>query len=208
MDVLVDGQSNFQLDGSPEDLMAVVGAVSEFLLGQDRAMISIAVDGEDVPHEDLQTYSGGHPVAGIKRIEVASRPIAEMITESLDDLEASIPELPGACRKLAAVFHGDAPEEGYDPFNALADIWSHVKQRQAMVATTLNIDLDTLALGDKRIDELHTELNGFLEEAAQAITDGDCVLLGDLLEYELAPRAENEVDIVALLREKAAAASQ
>ena len=42
-------------------------------------------------------------------------------------------------------------------------------------------------------------------EAAQAVLDGDCILIGDLLEYELAPRAEQEARIVALLQELAAA---
>lgn len=45
-------------------------------------------------------------------------------------------------------------------------------------------------------------MNKFLAEAVGALESGDLVLLGDLLEYELAPRAEAEVRITALLRER------
>ena len=41
------------------------------------------------------------------------------------------------------------------------------------------------------------------QDARKALEAEDCVLLGDLLEYELAPRAEAEAEVVALLRSQA-----
>ncbi len=72
-----------------------------------------------------------------------------------------------------------------------------------MVADALNLQLRDVELHGAKLGAMHEELNGFLQEAAQALLDGDCVLIGDLLEYELAPRAEQEAQIVALLQEQA-----
>ena len=123
-----------------------------------------------------------------------------MINESLRDLEQVIPELPTACRSLAEIFQGNAPAEGYEPFDKLAEIWSHIKTREMQVASALRVSLESIELNGKNLDTMHLELNEYLEEAISAIKSGDCVLLGDLLEYELAPRAEQEAAIVGQLR--------
>ena len=65
------------------------------------------------------------------------------------------------------------------------------------------LDWDALDVDGSSVKEMHDKLNACLEEAADALTAGDCVLLGDLLEYELAPQAEAEVKIVSLLRDRA-----
>jgi hypothetical protein len=68
------------------------------------------------------------------------------------------------------------------------------------VANALELDLGDLEVDGKTVQSVHTELNQFLQEAEQALKDGDIILLADLLEYELAPRAELEVSIVSLLQ--------
>jgi hypothetical protein len=127
------------------------------------------------------------------------------VNKCLDELVAILPDLPHACRSLAEVFHSGTPEDGYEPFQELANIWSLIKTREILVVDALHLDLNALEVGGQVVAGLHSELNGFLEEAAQALQDGDCVLLGDLLEYELAPRAELEAEIVAHLQEHAPA---
>jgi hypothetical protein len=92
------------------------------------------------------------------------------------------------------------PQEGFDPFVELAEIWGHIKSRESLVANSLELDLGNLEVDGKTVQSVHAVLNQFLEEAEQALKDGDIILLADLLEYELAPRAELEVSIVSLLQ--------
>jgi len=76
-----------------------------------------------------------------------------------------------------------------------------------LIANALRLDLDSMSLDGSSLKALHDDLNAQLKEAAEALENGDCILLGDLLEYELAPRAEREERIVGLLRERAASAA-
>ena len=206
MEVILDGEQNYAIEGAPESILSVLGAVDQFLQEHGRAIVQLTVDGEMVLPAEVGTRFEATPATSVSRIEVQTASLGDLTLASIAELEEALPELPAACRRLAEVFHGEVPEEGFEPFNELARIWEHVKAQQARIATVLRIDLKALELNGRPVAELHGELNDFLEESAGALETGDCVLLGDLLEYELAPRAERELELVALLKAKAAPA--
>lgn len=200
MDVIVDGASNYNLKGDPQDVLGAVAAVSEFLRGQGRSILSVKVNGEEVSPEALADHLKNTPIASVSRLEIGSELTSALIENCLQGLQEFLPELPQVCRNLAEVFQGEKPEEGFDPFVELAEIWGQIKSREALVANALEIDAGQLEVDGKTVQTIHAELNQFLEEAEQALKDGDIILLADLLEYELAPRAELEVAIVSILQ--------
>jgi hypothetical protein len=207
MEVIVDGDRHFPVPGNPEDMLALIASLSDALREQGRAILSIEADGKEVHPNDLIEAFSGRAVEDAGLIRIETEEIAQMVGKCLDELEQSVPELPAACRSLAGIFQSEAPESGFEPFQELARIWSFIKTRQSLVLSALDLDLETCSLEGVPLVAIHSELNGFLEEAAQATKFLDYTLLGDLLEYELAPRAEQEAAIVALLREYAAARS-
>lgn len=207
MDVIVDGASNYDLKGDPADVLAAVAAVSDFLRGQGRSILSVKLDGADVQPEDLAERLRDIAPSSVGRLEIGSESTAALIEASLAGLNETLPELPKVCRNLAEVFQGENPESGFEPFVELAGIWAQIKSRESLVANALDLNLADLTVGGKTLQTSHRELNQFLEEAEQALKDGDIILLGDLLEYELAPRAEQEAEIVALLQAQLPSAS-
>lgn len=201
MDVSVDGKRNFALQGEPKDVLSAVAAVSNYLRSQGRALLSIHVDGAEIPADKLVEALEEKPLADVETLAVQSADIAALANDLLDGLREAVAELPKACHELAQVFHGEKPEEGFEPFQHLADVWVSVKQREALVIGATAMDESALIIGDKKNADHHEELNRFLGECASAIEKNDCVLLGDLLECELAPRAEVEMEIFAKLEE-------
>ena len=200
MDVILDGASNYDLQGEPEDVFAAVGAISEYLRKEGRSILSVTIDGAAISPEEMLDHLKAMPVNDVSKLEIGTEDTAKLVDDCLQGLEEHLPELPNICRTLATVFQGENPEEGFEPFVEMAELWSHIKSREALVTNTLELDTKTLEINGKSVDAIHQELNQFLEEAAQALQDGDIILLGDLLEYELAPRAEQELEIVALLQ--------
>lgn len=205
MDVWVDGQNNFRVEGDPEDVLVVFRAATDFLLAQGRMVTVLTVDGESVSPDDVRARLEGLALGTVQKLEVFSEETRTLVIESLRELEGAVAELPQLCRQLAEVFQSDVPSDGYEPFQKLAGIWGHLKSRQQLAASALALDLASAEVGGMRVSALADELNGFLGEAAEALARNDAVLLGDLLEYELAPRAELEASIVAWLQERAAA---
>ncbi|HNR32979.1 MAG TPA: hypothetical protein PKI11_18960 [Candidatus Hydrogenedentes bacterium] len=207
MDVIVDGERNFEFTGEPADALAAAAAIESWLRERERAMLSIVVDGKSIAPDALIARLSDVPTEAVTTIEVSSAPVAELVNQCLIELAEALPNLPEACRSLAEVFHGETPEDGFEPFEELAVLWGHVKTRQLLIANALRLDLDSMSLDGSSLKALHDDLNAQLKEAAEALENGDCILLGDLLEYELAPRAEREERIVGLLRERAASAA-
>jgi len=199
MDVIIDGARDFKLTGEPEDLMAVVAVVTEHLEAQGRSVVAVEVDGVSLHPETVEAKLAGRGLSGASEMRFESEDTVVLVRESLADLREALPDLPEACRQLAAIFQGEAPEEGYEPFQELAGIWLYVKRLEHLACTSMHLDSEVLEVAGRKVADHSRELNGFLEEAVQALRDGDTVLLGDLLEYELAPRAELEADIVAVL---------
>jgi len=203
MDVIIDGTRTHTFEKPPADVIAALAEVNDKLQGEGRAIVAIGIDGRRVSADSLAEALGKATPEDIGKIEVTSEDVSVLVRQSLDELEETLPNLPQACHELARVFQGTEPAQGYEPFQRLAELWGHVKEREKMVAHALGIDLDSMAIGDASIRSLHEHLNGVLDEAARAIECNDLVLLGDLLEYEMAPRAESEAEIVAMLKELA-----
>ena len=205
MEVIVDGNKDFELEGEPQDMLAVVGAVSTFLQEQNRAMLGIEIDGKNIPPEELQETLTDVDITTVQVIKIQSEDMVSLVNETLSELEEYLPELAVACHSLAEVFHGENPDEGFDPLTQLITIWGEVKQRELQVANAIQLNLGEVQLDGQDLESCHQKLNTYLEECIGALEKGDCVLLGDLLEYELAPRAEQEVKIAGLLKERATA---
>ncbi len=208
MNVIVDGQANFEVQGDPDNVLAVIAAASEYLHDQKRAILSVKIDGQPVAYTEMVEELKNKSLDSVETLTIVSEEVNLLVKSCLDELEQALPDLPTACHDLAEVFQGAEPELGYEPFYQLAEIWGTVKTRQAQVASALEIDLESLTVGAVPFKDLHEELNKYLSEAVEALETADCVLLGDLLEYELAPRAETEAAIVSLLQEQAGLQTQ
>ena len=63
-----------------------------------------------------------------------------------------------------------------------------------------NIDINHLTILDMSFEKYYNELNGFLKELIDAFQINDSVLIGDLLEYEIAPRLEGLIQFIERLK--------
>ncbi len=203
MEVIVDGREGFPANDQAETVFDLVVAIGRSLQEQGRSIMAVQVDGQAISAENLMNTMKDKPLEQVQRISVTSENTRALVQESLSEIESSLPELPLVCQELARLFQSETPDAGFEPFERLAAIWGAIKERELMVANSLELPLEDLRIGDQTVREFHDDLNGYLREAAEALKSGDSVLLGDLLEYELAPRAEKESTIVALLKKEA-----
>lgn len=203
MDVIIDGSRTHTFAEPPSDMIAALGEISIALHSEGRAIVALGIDGRRITADHLTEALAGKSLDEVGRIEVTTECVSTLIQQSLTELEESLPNLPRACHELARVFQGADPLEGYEHFQRLAELWGLVKERENMVAHALGLNLDAMSIGDTTVSSLHEHLNRTLDDAARAMECNDLVLLGDLLEYELAPRAESEAEIVSLLKIKA-----
>lgn len=199
MEVIVDGEKYPLTITSKSKMGDLLAEIDTGLRAHGKAILAVNVDGASVPPDQLQEVLGSKKPSDISELEIRSATIVSLVKESLGELKEILPELPSACEALAQLFHSETPSEGFEKFEQLAAIWQEVKRQEARIASALDLELETLMLGDSTVAQKDQELNKFLEEVADAIAAQDTVLIGDLLQYELAPRAEVEASIVDLL---------
>jgi hypothetical protein len=90
-----------------------------------------------------------------------------------------------AARELAAALAGF--REAMDAIIRFSDLLQEVgRVLHALGATERTLP----ALGGLSMRQFYTDMNGFLTELLEAFTAQDSVLIGDLMEYEVAPRLE------------------
>jgi hypothetical protein len=202
MEVIIDGSSNFEFEVEPKDVFEAIGVISEQLHSNGRSLMSIELDGEGIFPDKLDEKTKEKPLSVVNQLIVSSEETNKLVKDCLTELESVLPNLPIACQELAQLFQSQTPESGYEPLQQLITIWSVVKEREIMIANALDISAEDLDVGGQSMEAIHGKLNKFLQEACDALKASDSVLLGDLFEYELAPLAELDADIVACLKEK------
>jgi hypothetical protein len=203
MDIIIDGTPGYPFGELPADLIGVLKGIEEGTRADGRGITQIVVDGEEILPEDVMEKMGDKAVDTVGSVLITTRSLNEMVRDCLSRMRETVRELPGLCRSLAEVFQSDTPEDGFEPFQRLAEIWHIIKQNELHVASTIGLDLENTPVEGKALRESHMELNTYLGECIGALEAGDTVLIGDLLEYELAPRAESEAHILATLEQHA-----
>ena len=58
------------------------------------------------------------------------------------------------------------------------------------------LDFENIIIDDKALSEYYIDLNSILSELIEAFTANDSVLIGDLLEYEVAPRLDSLITVL------------
>ena len=205
MEIIIDGVHDQQIQGDPEDLLAAFRIITDNLHAKRRAIVALRLNGDTISPEDVPQCMENVPINTPVRIEITTHDIDEMSMNCLNQLMENLPELPVACQELARIFQSGSPQDALNSFVELVELWRIVKERQLLVAKTQNIDMAAFQISGKSIQQQHTELNAFLNDALETMQSEDWIALGDLLEYELAPRADEEQQVVALLREQVAA---
>ena len=203
MEIIIDGTPGYPFGELPATLIGVLKGLEEGTRTGGRGITRIEVDGKEILPEDVMDKMGDHAVDTVGSVAITTRSLNEMVRDCLSRMRETVRELPGLCRSLAEVFQSDTPEEGFEPFQRLAEIWHIIKQNEMHVASTIGLDLENTPVEGKALRESHMELNTYLGECIGALEAGDTVLIGDLLEYELAPRAESEAHILATLEQHA-----
>jgi len=202
MEILVDGEP-WTEPVSGDTAFDIFLVLRDRLQSEGRAILVLAVNGERVPAEKVKEELGALPTASLHRVEVGTERLLTLVERSLREMHEVLPELAVACHKLAEVFHSQNPQEGFEPFEEFSMIWQHIKEREQMITHILDLSPHAVAVKDKTMAE-HTEaLKAVLTQALDAMGKNDCIVLGDLLAYELAPLAEQEVEIVEQLLQHA-----
>lgn len=201
MKIIINGKEEFRVPENAKTLIDILEILIDYLSNNNLGLVKLRVNEQNVyPGESLKAIQNME-ISNIHTLEITAIPILQLLQDSISELERYTPELSNICYGIAELFQSENPSEGLGPFQRLTEIWGEIKNREAVIVNSLSKYLknqESSIVGE--IVEHHRELNQYLDEAYKALSNEDMVSLSDILQYELAPRAEKELEIVNLLR--------
>ncbi|MCP5462088.1 MAG: hypothetical protein H7A34_02750 [bacterium] len=164
---------------------------------QTQVIIDIKVDGKPLfdSSRNIRSYS----LDSIKTIEVQTDNLIETIIRTLGTIKKDLPSLSEGMSNISTTLQAGNKEGALVQFSHICEEWRRIIQFLDNVSQLLQIDYSKLIFAEKTIDQANEELLLLLKDAKDSIEKDDLVMLSDLIEYELAPKIDEEITIVSEL---------
>ena len=111
-------------------------------------------------------------------------------------LHASIPGL----REVTVLLQTGKDREAMETIITFSEISAKLTRLFPLVENSGAISTGSVKINGVSFGEFYSELNDFLHQLLEAFENEDSVLIGDLLEYEIAPRLESLVSAIGSFR--------
>jgi hypothetical protein len=108
------------------------------------------------------------------------------------DLKASIKDI----SDVSILLQTGKDRKAFDSIIHFSELFQSFLRVFTYLKSIKKLELSSYKIGDISLDEYYNNLNGILEELHNAFTINDFVLIGDLLEYEIAPKTTVLIDFL------------
>jgi len=173
-----------------------LASVQDYVREDDssKLVVDIKVDGEQIfkNEHDPSELS----LKDINKVEVTTDNVKDVSIRALQEIKSELPLLAELMSNISTSFQEGKREHALNLFSDLCNEWRQIIQFFDDLSRVLFIDYSQIDLGDKSIDQANGELLSRLVETKTAIEKDDLVTLSDLVEYELIPKIDEEIDIV------------
>lgn len=195
MEIFIDGEPYKGTGFKEQTLLGILEGVQRELDSRKRAVIGLRIDGQDVLPEEIEGFRRTN-VSDLGRIEILTGDRDSLIKNALLEVKEVLPALVEAVSELSRMVRTNTDPMVMDNLKKISEIWGALNERLQHTASALKLDLREIAVEGESVEERFRQLNRFLLDAANATQDRDFVLLGDILEYELAPRLMKQSSVV------------
>lgn len=199
MKLTLDEQIDMAFVSNPQTLGELLEAIMEYARGKNRLIQHIVLDGENIHPNDLTHQRNSIPLAEIDTLNVETSDAKTIIEQELANLKEILPELPSACHTMAQVMQSAEPQNVFQQFNDLMDVWDVVKERENQICKTMTLNANSIKVHEISLQEHNIQLEQHIQKAKLHLEASRFAELGDLLSYEMADFAEDELLIINIL---------
>jgi len=201
------------LEGGNENLLTelksnavpVTGLLADFL-EEDRASAETVsaslleniniLDPENIQTDDECFIALVRQLSGLKiilneRISELGDPLGEL-TKTAAALKLSQQEM----NDISVLLQTGKDKEALNCIIRFSELSQKTLRLYPILSNSNFVAFDEMIVDGKKFSEYYLDLNGILTELIEAFTANDSVLIGDLLEYEIAPRLESLISVL------------
>jgi len=158
-----------------------------------QAMITLFLHAEA---EEAAVWPGEKTQQAVKLIDLVSGNVSFRLEELLDP-RAALKTLSGALKiciedisEISILLQTGKDRQAMDTMVRFSELSQSLVRLVASVLTDSVDPSKQVTVGGMGLQDFYQELNGILSELLEAFDANDSVLIGDLMEYEVAPRLE------------------
>jgi len=184
MEVILNGET-MTLDVSDCANLAELVAEAERLdvRSEPSVLVGISIDGEPLSSEELGELES-RALEGVRRVEIQRRPTHEVASSVLRQGALYSTEIIRAIERTVEHFRCGRSDLANELLAHVSDSLAVFVGISASVATVIGERAEELA-------ERQSQLHPWLEQMIEAQSGGDPIRVGDLLEFEIAPRIQS-----------------
>jgi len=149
-----------------------------------RLILSIALNGRAVPADDLPRVLE-ESVAGYEQVDLASGDPVDVAREALRALAQEFETLEVRLGQLADDLSAGRLTDAMGEIAAFVRVWQTCCEGLTQVGELLGRDLMQVEVDGQSVDAELAELATHLAAVRQALSDGDLIVLADIIRYEM-----------------------
>lgn len=185
-----------ELNFAEEDTLQNVIAVLDNRANEKNMIVSeirvddVLVDAGNEREFDEKT------VKDINKLEIKVEEETALISRALNETYHYLPRLAQGLEDISVLFQAGSRNEAFDKFTECLNGWIQIINLLQSIEKIKGLAYADINLKEGTVKEANEKLLGLLQQTKAAMENDDIVSLSDLIEYELSPMAQQQMEIV------------
>jgi hypothetical protein len=166
-----------------------------------RFVVGLRCNGKPVPQQELASVlqtSASH----FDHLEMQTQPVSTLVRSTLDQAIGVLEDSARARQEAADLLASGQNEPAMRELQKFLDAWKQIHQTLMVTTSVLHVDLDNVAVGATRLTDVLESLRIQFTELRGAMSQGDFVVVGDVLRYELTEPLSQLVSCLRQIRDQ------
>ncbi len=160
-----------------------VRSIQARLCAPGRLVVGLRFDGKEVGQDEMNGALA-RPMAGVRRLDVATLDRAALIEDAMNHAAASLAQTVEASTHAAELLTTGQVAQGIEALGGCTRAWQQIHQAVIQSLSLLCVDAASVKIGNERLADVIEKPREALNQIKQALMAQDHVLLADILRYE------------------------
>jgi len=203
------------LDNEPYDLTCseqmtigqVVDQVKSALPDEQRMLVAVRCDGQDVLPDRLETVLA-ESVDRYEKLELETSSPWDLAASALSGAGELFAETQGLIEQVVDLLNQGQTTRAMDLLGNCLQVWNQASETVRRTAQLVGLDLDRIVVAGQPISDVFAKLREQLGSVKESLEGRDYVLLADILQYEVPATAQQWQQMIQVVLDQVETARQ
>ena len=191
MKITIDGCQDLVIPEEEETLGELLIQLEEWVKENKRVIVQVKLEGKIFPEKNKEIVLH-RKVGEFKVLELFTANLWQWAVDSLKEMEEELPRIALEMEKVGFLIQKGNYQDAFSLLDKSIEVWDRINEALRYVERLFALDYSQIFPERKGISGEMEKVKDLLGEANRAMEQNDLLGLADILEYELAPRINEE----------------